>query len=173
MKISNPLKLIISLVIPQLAGAIGSFFTFPSIASWYAGLTKPSLTPPNWVFGPAWTILFLLMGIAFYLVWINYGLIRANSSMVKNWRFGVGLFVFQLVLNTLWSIIFFGLTTFTINGLNNIGLAFFEIIVLWLAIATTIFYFYKVSRTAAWLLLPYILWVSFAAYLNYMIWILN
>ncbi len=174
MKISNFIKLAVSLIIPQLAGVIGSFFTIPMIKSgWYAGLTKPALAPPNWVFGPAWTTLFLLMGVALYLVWINHGLIRANSSMSKAWKRGVWLFVFQLVLNTLSSIIFFGSTTLTINGLNNIGLAFLEIVVLWLAVLATIVYFHKVSRIAAWLLVPYILWVSFAAYLNYMIWILN
>lgn len=172
MKISNPLKLIISLTIPQLAGAIGSFFTISAITdpstgsgqAWYAGLVKPALNPPNWVFGPAWTTLFLLMGVALYLVWSSYA--KASEGQAKHKKQALIVFGIQLVLNTLWSIIFFGSTTLTINGLNNIGLAFLEIIVLWLAVLATIVYFHKVSRIAAWLLVPYILWVSFAGYLN-------
>lgn len=168
MKISNFIKLAVSLIIPQLAGVIGSFFTIPMIKSgWYAGLTKPALAPPNWVFGPAWTTLFLLMGVALYLVWTN------KTADKKHQKQALIVFGVQLVLNTLWSIIFFGSITLTINGLNNIGLAFLEIIILCLAVLATIVYFHKVSRIAAWLLVPYILWVSFAVYLNYMIWILN
>ena len=166
MKINNTLKLIIAIVICELAGIIGSVFTTPSIAGWYATLVRPALNPPAWVFGPVWTTLFALMGIAAFLVW-KKGLERRDVKIA------LGIFIGQLVLNTLWSIIFFGSTSLTINGLNNIGIAFIEIIFLWLAILATIIAFAKISKPAAWLLLPYILWVSFAVYLNFMIWMLN
>lgn len=146
------------IIIAELAGVIGSFFTTPSIAGWYAGIIKPELNPPAWVFGPVWTTLFVLMGIAAFLVW-KKGYDRKDVKLALNIFYG------QLILNTLWSIIFF--------GLHSPGGAFIEIIFLWLAILATIIAFAKISRPAAWLLLPYILWVSFAGYLNYSIWQLN
>lgn len=152
------LKLVVVVVISELAGIIGSIFTAPSIDGWYAGIIKPELSPPSWVFGPVWTTLFALMGIAAFMVW-KKGL---NHRGV---RIALGTFIFQLVLNTLWSIIFF--------GLQNPGAAFIEIVLLWVATLATIIAFAKVSKPAAWLLLPYVLWVSFAIYLNYMIYILN
>lgn len=155
---NNPIKLIIAIVVSELAGIIGSFFVTPSIAGWYSTLAKPALNPPNWVFGPVWTTLFALMGIAAFLVW-KKGLNR------KDVRIALGIFIGQLVLNSLWSIIFFGLH-------SPLG-AFIEIIFLWLAILVTIIAFTKISKPAAWFLVPYILWVSFASYLNYMIWMLN
>ena len=158
MKISNFLKLIIAIVFCELAGIIGSVFTTPSIEGWYAGIIKPSLNPPAWVFGPVWTTLFALMGIAAFLIW-KKGLDHRDV------RIALGIFIVQLVLNTFWSIIFF--------GLHSLGGAFIEIIFLWLAILATIIVFAKISKPAAWLLVPYILWVSFAAYLNYAIWTLN
>lgn len=158
MSISNPLKLIISLLIPQLAGLVGSLFTTPSIAGWYSTLARPELAPPNWIFGPVWTTLFVLMGIAVFLVW-KKGLDRKDVKMA------LAIFIGQLILNTLWSIIFF--------GLHSPGLAFVEIIFLWLAILATIITFAKISKPAAWLLVPYIIWVSFAGYLNYLIWVIN
>lgn len=151
-------KLIITIIICELAGIVGSIFTVSSIPTWYAGIIKPELSPPNWIFGPVWTTLFLLMGISLYLVW-------EKRSVNKNTSIALGIFAIQLVLNTLWSIIFF--------GLRSPGGAFVEIIFLWIAILATIIYFSKISRAAAWLLVPYILWVSFAAYLNFSIWILN
>lgn len=151
------------IIISELAGVIGSLFTTPSIAGWYAGIIKPDLNPPAWVFGPVWTTLFVLMGIAAFLVWSSYA--EASEDKKKSIRIALALFGIQLVLNTLWSIIFF--------GLHSPGSAFIEIIFLWLAILATIIAFAKISRPAAWLLLPYILWVSFAGYLNYSIWILN
>lgn len=154
----NFYKLILAIIISESAGVIGSFFTTPSIPSWYANLTKSALTPPSWVFCPVWTTLFALMGIAAFLVW-RKGLDR------KNVKIALGIFIGQLVLNTLWSIIFF--------GLHSPGAAFIEIIFLWLAILSTIIAFAKVSKPTAWLLVPYILWVSFAAYLNYSIYVLN
>ena len=173
MKINNTLKLIIAIVVSELAGIIGSVFTTPSITGWYATLVRPALNPPAWVFGPVWTTLFALMGIAVFLVYIKDE--KTVLSEVEGRRFkrnkkiALVLFGIQLVLNTLWSIIFF--------GLHNPGAAFVEIIFLWLAILATIIAFAKISPPAggpaAWLLVPYILWVSFAGYLNLMIWILN
>ena len=155
---NNALKLIIAIVVSELAGIIGSVFTTPSIAGWYAGLIKPALNPPAWVFGPVWTTLFVLMGISAFLIW-KKGLER------KDVKIALGIFIIQLGLNTLWSIIFF--------GLHSPGAAFLELIVLWLAILITIISFAKISRPAAWFLIPYILWVSFAGYLNYSISQLN
>lgn len=158
MNTSNVIKLVVAIGISELAGIIGSVFTAPAIPAWYAGLARPDFAPPNWVFGPVWTTLFALMGIAAFLVW-QKGLDRREVKIA------LGLFLGQLVLNTVWSVIFF--------GLQNPGAAFVEIIFLWLAILATMIAFAKISKTAAWLLVPYILWVSFAGYLNYSIWILN
>lgn len=158
MLINNTFKLIISLIIPQLAGGIGSFFTIGSVKDWYPVLVKPALNPPAWIFGPVWTTLFALMGVAAFMVW-KKGLDRRDVKIA------LGIFLGQLVLNTLWSIIFF--------GLHSPGGAFVEIIFLWLSILATIIAFAKISKPAAWLLAPYILWVSFAGYLNWAIWTLN
>lgn len=158
MEIQNFFKLIIAIVISESAGFIGSFFTTPSVAGWYTELMKPALNPPSWIFGPVWTTLFALMGIAAFLVW-KRGMDR------KDVRIALSIFIGQLVLNTLWSIIFF--------GLHSPGGALVEIVFLWLAILATIIAFAKISKPAAWLLLPYILWVTFAVYLNYSIWMLN
>ena len=158
MKLKNFSKLIIAIIVSELAGIIGSVFTAPSIAGWYAGIVKPALNPPSWVFGPVWTTLFALMGISAFLIW-KKGLDR------KDVKIALGIFLGQLALNTLWSSIFF--------GLHSPGGALVEIVFLWLAILATIIAFAKISKPAAWLLVPYILWVSFAAYLNYAIWALN
>lgn len=155
---NNTFKLITAIVFSEMAGVIGSIFTASSIPTWYANLIRPELSPPNWIFGPVWTTLFALMGIAAFLVWQK----GINRRDVKN---ALSIFVTQLILNTLWSAIFF--------GAQNPSAAFIEIIILWLAILATIISFSKISKAAAWLLVPYILWVSFAAYLNYSIWILN
>jgi len=154
----NFYKLVIAIIVSELAGVIGSLFTMPSIPGWYANVTKSALTPPSWVFCPVWTTLYALMGIAAFLVWKK----GWNRRDVK---IALGIFAGQLVLNTLWSIIFF--------GLHSPGGAFIEIIFLWLVILATIIAFAKISKPAAWLLIPYILWVSFASYLNFMIWMLN
>ncbi len=163
MKINNAFKLIIAIVVSELAGIIGSVFTTPSITGWYAGVVKPALNPPAWVFGPVWTTLFALMGISAFLIWSSYA--KATEDKKKVIEIALVLFGIQLVLNTLWSIIFF--------GLHSPAVAFIELIVLWLAILATIISFAKISRPAMWLLLPYILWVSFAGFLNYSIWQLN
>lgn len=163
MRKQNILKLMGAIGVSELAGVIGSVFTTPSIDGWYAGIVKPDLNPPAWVFGPVWTTLYLLMGIAAFLVWSSYT--SAPADKKKGIKLTLMLFGFQLVLNTLWSIIFF--------GLHSPGGALIEIIFLWLAILATIISFAKVSKLAAWLLTPYILWVSFALYLNFYIYILN
>lgn len=150
---NKTIKIIIAVVVSEIAGIVGSIFTTPSIGTWYANLIRPQLSPPNWVFGPVWTTLFLLMGLAAGFVWIK-----------KGYR-ALALFGVQLVLNVIWSVIFF--------GLHSPAGAFIEIIFLWLAILATIIAFAKVSKLAAWLMVPYILWVSFASYLNFMIWMLN
>ncbi|MFA5357848.1 MAG: TspO/MBR family protein [archaeon] len=142
----------------ELAGGIGSIFTMPMITTWYATLNKPFFSPPNWVFAPVWTTLFLLMGIALYLV-LEKGL---QKKEVKK---AVSLFGAQLTLNIIWSFLFF--------GLMSPFLAFVEIIFLWAAIALTIKSFYPISKKAAWLLAPYICWVSIAALLNFSVWMLN
>ncbi|MCP8304020.1 MAG: tryptophan-rich sensory protein [archaeon] len=158
MRVGNVGKLVIAIVLCELAGVVGSVFTYPSIPTWYASLQKPSFNPPNWLFAPVWLILFALMGVSAYLVW-SKGL---ESEGVKAALF---IFVVQLVLNVLWSIVFF--------GLHSIFYSFVIIIVLWIAIALTITAFVRVSKKAGALLLPYILWVSFASVLNYYIWLLN
>jgi benzodiazapine receptor len=152
------IKLVVSILICQCAGLIGSFFTVPSIPTWYATLKKPSFTPPNWVFGPVWTTLFLMMGIAVFLVW-RRGL---ENPQVK---IALSIFGVHLIFNTLWSIMFF--------GLRSPFLGLIEIVVLWVAILFTIKYFMKISTVAGLLLIPYIAWVSFAAALNFAIWRLN
>ena len=159
-KINNALKLIIAVVVSELAGVIGSVFTAPAISSgWYANLAKPALNPPARVFGPVWTTLYALMGIALWLVWKD-----KNADPRARYRAYI-LFSIQLVLNALWPIIFF--------DFQSIGGGLWEILALWVVILLTIIAFAKIFRPAAWLFVPYILWVSFAAYLNYSIWILN
>ena len=159
MRINNFPKLVIAITVPETAGIIGLIFTTPAISSgWYATLTKPALNPPVWVFGPVWTTLYALMGIAVFLVW------RAGWER-KDVKAALGIFGLQLFLNAIWSVIFF--------GLHNPGWALVDIAALWLTIVWTIVVFYKISKPAAYLLVPYILWVSFAVYLNYSIWMLN
>jgi tryptophan-rich sensory protein len=130
----------------------------PSIPTWYASLQKPAFNPPNWIFGPVWTTLFIMMGVAAFLVW-DKGL---ENKKVK---ISLAIFGLQLLLNVLWSILFF--------GLQSPLYAFIDIIMLWASILATIIYFYRISAAAAYLLIPYILWVSFASILNLSIVILN
>ena len=158
MKLSNLARLTISIAVSEFAGIVGSFFTMPSIRVWYADLIKPTINPPAWIFGPVWTTLFLLMGIAAFLIWME-------DPKRKDVRIALAIFALQLILNISWSIIFF--------GLHSPGAALIEIIFLWLSILATIIAFYKILKTAAWLLTPYLAWVSFAALLNYLIWRLN
>lgn len=157
-KIKDVVSLLISILICQGAGFIGSLFTRPSIPTWYATLAKPSFTPPNGVFSPVWIMLFALMGISLFLVW------RTGFAERKT-RVALAFFGAQLIFNILWSASFFGLRS-PLVGLIDIA-------VLWVAIALTIFFFFKISRLATVLLLPYIVWVSFAVILNVSIWTLN
>jgi tryptophan-rich sensory protein len=152
------LKLVISLIVCQFAGFIGSLFTTPAIPTWYVTLNKPSFTPPNWLFSPVWIFLFVLMGLSAFLVW-NKGFGD------KRVRIALSIFAVQLILNILWSAVFFGFRC-PLAGL-------IEIVILWIAILLTILNFFKVSKTAGLLQIPYILWVSFAAVLNFFIWRLN
>jgi tryptophan-rich sensory protein len=152
------MKLIISILIPLLVGAISGYFTSSGVDGWFAVANKPWFNPPNWIFAPVWTTLYVLMGIALFLVW------RSDAEK-KIKQTAIILFAVQLTLNFFWSIIFF--------KLQQPGWAFAEIIVMWLMILLTILWFGKISSTAAWLLVPYICWVSFASVLNYSIWQLN
>jgi benzodiazapine receptor len=154
----NILKLILCIGVCQLAGVIGSFYTMDSIPTWYAALNKPALNPPNWIFGPVWITLYTLMGISLYIVWKK----GMETPGVKS---GMVIFFIQLIFNTAWSIVFF--------GSHNIFGALIVIIILWLMILLTIVFFHRLSSISAYLLIPYILWVSFAAYLNYSIYVLN
>jgi tryptophan-rich sensory protein len=158
MKISDLIKLTVSILFCFLAGAVGSVATYPNIQTWYAALNKPFFNPPNWVFGPVWTALYLLMGIALFIVW-------QKSSENKEARPLVLLFLLQLALNCLWSIIFF--------GQHLLFWASFEIVVMWSLILLFIIKSYKVSKLASWLMVPYILWVSFASVLTIAVWMLN
>ncbi len=146
-----------AILLCQGAGIIGSLFTFKEIDSWYSFLNKPSFNPPPWVFGPVWTFLYLLMGISLFLIW------RAKNKSDK--KESLKYFYIQLVLNVLWSIIFFGAHSPTLAGI--------EIIVLWMTILILIRKTWKVSKTASYLFIPYLLWVSFAGVLNWAVAILN
>jgi len=150
------LKLIGAIVLCEAIGGLGALATTPNITSWYATLTKPSFSPPNWLFAPAWGILYALMGIALYLVW---------ESNKKNKKTAYAIFFAQLALNLAWSVIFFGLHAKTA--------AFVEIVMMWILILLTIISFRKISKPATWLLVPYILWVTFASALNLAVVILN
>ncbi|MFA5065918.1 MAG: TspO/MBR family protein [Dehalococcoidia bacterium] len=155
---SDIIKLLISLAACFGAGFIGSLFTRAAIPGWYVLLEKPSFTPPNWLFAPVWFLLYILMGISVFLVW-------RKGIKVFHVREGLIIFIIQLVLNTLWSYAFFGLKS-PLWGLV-------VIVPLWTAILLTMINFYRVSRTASFLLIPYILWVSYATALNFSIYLLN
>jgi len=152
------LKLIFSICLCFLVAFFGSLATFSSIATWYAHLNKPFFNPPNFIFGPVWSVLYVLMGISLFLVW-DKGL---KNKKVK---VAVEVFILQLALNLLWSLVFF--------GLHLPFAAFLIIIALWISIFYTMSLFKKISDTAYWLLVPYVCWVSFAMILNFFIAILN
>jgi len=153
---NKTLKLILSLVICQLAGLIGALFNSASINTWYLTINKPGFMPPGWAFAVVWSVLFVLMGVSLYLIW---------KEDIKKTKQALTVFGIQLLLNILWSFFFF--------TLRSPLLGLIEIIVLWPAILLTIIKFYKISKTAAYLLIPYLLWVSFAIALNLSILILN
>lgn len=150
------LKLFISLLLPQIAGGLGAFFTLSSVQSWYLTLNKPSWNPPSWLFGPVWTTLYVLMGIACYLIW------KSEHPRKKQ---VLTLYFLQLFLNFLWSPAFF--------GVQNPMLGMLVIVPLWAAILACILMFRKINTWAALLMIPYLLWVSFATVLNATIWYLN
>jgi len=151
-------KLLLSIVIPLAVGILSGLFTASGVNGWYRTIQKPSWNPPNAVFAPVWTTLYILMGIALYLVWNDKASEETKRPVITFW-------VGQLVLNALWSFLFF--------SQHAIGLALVEIIVLWFAILITIFLFARIRKAAAWLLVPYISWVSFASLLNFALWQLN
>lgn len=161
MKLKDFFTCVLTIILVECAGLIGSFFTVSAIPTWYANLSKPALNPPSVIFGPVWTTLYALMGIAAFLVWKK----RNDPKKTQSVKIALWVFFGQLVLNTFWSIIFF--------GAKNLGGALIELTALWFSILATIFLFWKISKTAAWLLIPYILWVTFAGYLNYMLWAMN
>lgn len=142
----------------ETVGIAGSVFTAASIPVWFATLSKPSFNPPNWVFGPVWTLLYALMGVAVFLVWEK----RKENKKAK---LSIWFFVAQLFVNGIWTPIFF--------GLHEIGLAMIIIALLWFLILVTIALFWRINKVASWLLFPYLVWVSFAWLLNYSYWILN
>lgn len=152
------IKLFISVVLCLAIGGISGYLTSNEITTWYVTLNKPSFNPPNWIFGPVWSTLYFLMGISFWLVWKS----NANTT-IKNKA--ITFFIIQLILNFFWSIIFF--------SLHQLGFALVEIILLWIFILLSIISFYPISKIAAYLLLPYLFWVSFASILNLAIWKLN
>jgi translocator protein len=150
------IQLVIAILIVQSAGVIGSFATFSAIPTWYAGLIKPAFSPPSWVFGPVWTVLYTLIGISLFLVWQEKG---------KEKKVALSIFFVHLFLNALWSILFF--------GLHSPSLAFFEILLLLATLLVVMRQFWRIRPLAAYLLIPYLLWVSFAAFLNFALWRLN
>ncbi|HOW72801.1 MAG TPA: tryptophan-rich sensory protein [Phycisphaerae bacterium] len=149
--------LVLCVVVCFAAAAIGAAVTGPSVPGWYASLNKPSWTPPSWVFGPVWSLLYLLMGISAWQVWRRTGLRAATVPLA--------LFGIQLLLNAAWSGLFF--------GLRSPGAALLDIVLLWCAILGTVIAFWRRSAPAGWLMLPYLAWVSFAVALNLAIWNLN
>ena len=162
----DSLRLGISIATPLIAGVIGSIFTSESVMTWYQTIEKPSFSPPDWLFGPVWTTLYVMMGISLFLVWrattntTTFTKDRRSRKISAFIAFG-----FQLILNVLWSFIFF--------GLRSPQLAFAEIVILLISIIVTIVIFTKISKLAAVLMIPYAGWVTFASLLNLQIWLLN
>jgi len=151
-------KLFISLLIPQLVGMLGAFFTAPAIGMWYAGLIKPALNPPSWIFAPVWLTLYVLIGIAFYLIW--------QKGLYKDYNRRVFLlFITHIFLNGIWSILFF--------GAGNIYLALIDILLILGTLILLMVLFWRIDHRATYLFIPYLAWVSFATYLNYSLLILN
>ena len=159
MKLNNLARLLFSCAIPFLVGLFGSIFTTAdSLGNWYANLNKPSFNPPNWIFGPVWTTLYIMMGVSAFLVW-QKGLDK------KPVRIALVCFIVQLILNAIWTPLFF--------GLHSPLLGLIDIILLLSAVIVTVFYFFKISTPAGLLLIPYLLWLSFATVLNAALYLLN
>lgn len=158
MRNNKTISIIAGAVICLAVGFLSGLVTAESITTWYRTLNKPFFNPPNWIFGPVWTLLYVMMGI-------SAGIIYNMGIKKREVRTALALFLVQLFLNGIWSILFF--------GFQNPLAAFIEIVILWIVILITIIKFYKIRHSAAYLMIPYILWVSFATVLNYSIWILN
>ena len=156
---NKTVKIAIALIVCLLVGYSASVVTRPSVESWYPTLIKPIFNPPNWIFMPMWTLLYILMAVAAGLVWDK---IKEQNEVVKK---ALAFFLIQLTLNAIWSYLFF--------GLKNPMLALIEIALLWLMIYETYLKFIKINKTAGYLLIPYLAWVAFAAILNASIWWLN
>ena len=150
-------SLAVSIALVAAVAAAGSLFTADAVPSWYADLARPSWAPPNWLFGPVWTALYLMMAAAAWLVYLKGGLAPNRAAL--------GLYGLQLALNAIWTPLFF--------GLRMPGVAFAEIILMWLAILATMLLFFRIRKAGGWLLLPYLCWVTFASFLNFAIWRLN
>lgn len=156
--ISKIFIFIICIAIPLGIGFLGSTFTMGSVKTWYTTINKPSFNPPNWLFAPVWTTLYILMGIASFRVW--------QKRKTNEWfHWAVIIYILQLAFNLMWSYIFF--------ELHQLGVALIEIGFLLLLIIINAFIFYRFDKIAGWLFLPYFLWVSFATYLTYSIFMLN
>ena len=154
----KPIRLIVAVLLPVLVGAVSGLFTASSVKTWFVTLNKPSFNPPSYVFAPVWTTLYIMMGVAFYLVWVS---VTDKAQQHK----AMTVYFIQLFLNFCWSFIFF--------YKQRPDLAFIDIVFLWISIVATLVLFYRISKPAGWLLVPYLLWVSFASALNYAIWQLN
>lgn len=157
-RLKQIIQIFVAIVIAELAGIIGSIFTSSSVSTWYLTLNKPFFNPPSWVFAPVWTILFALMGLASYFIFIK-------GFKNKNVKIALGVYGTQLIFNIIWSVLFF--------GLKNPLFAFIEILILLTLIVVNTFLFWKIDKRAGYIMLPYILWVSFATLLNLAIFILN
>ena len=156
---SKNLKIIISSIVSLGIGSLGALVTTPAIPAWYVYLNKPFFSPPNWLFGPVWTILYILMGVSFGLIWSKY---KKGDKATLN---AMKLFGIQFLLNIIWSPVFF--------GFKNLLLAFAVIVLMWFILFKTIWAFAKIDKKASYLLYPYLAWISFASILNFSVWILN
>ncbi|MDD3875969.1 MAG: tryptophan-rich sensory protein [Bacteroidales bacterium] len=154
---SQIIKLMLSIILPLGIGAIAGMFTSEAVPDWYATLNRPSFNPPNWLFGPVWTTLYLIMGVSLFLIW--------NQKKSTERKIAIGVFLLQLTLNFAWSFIFF--------YFNMIGLALIEIVLLWISIFMMLVLFYKIKPIAAYINIPYLLWVTFATVLNASYYFLN
>lgn len=163
---ANTIRLILSILICQSAGILGTFFTAPAVATWYTEIQRPFFTPPDWVFGPVWITLYTLMGIALWFIWLKNNKTRKTAKKKKLYiRITLWVFAFHLLANATWSLIFFGMQS-PFWGLVNI-------LVLLILIAWMMIRFYKIDKKASLILIPYILWVTLATALNFEIWRLN
>lgn len=154
----NPVAFIVNLAITLSVGYLGSWFTLSSVKTWYVTINKPSFNPPDWIFPPVWTGIFILIAIAAYRIW-------QKKDQIQHFPRTIAVYLIQLILNLLWSFIFF--------YSRQIGVALFEIVVLLMVVVFNAWVFYKIDKPAGLLFIPYILWLSFATVLTYNIFVLN